>query len=164
MKEKLIGQIGKELKLAAWLDLVALIVALLVTLTFFGLAAATAAGTVSSPLDLSSLGGSLFGALGEQNPTFNVTPTIIMFVSLAVIIIINWYGVKVLLRNKAQRSKINEGLLNLYKDEGIDQYYDGSIYKSYESRYSLFAVILGAVGAISIIVPLIIFIDKLTKL
>jgi hypothetical protein len=160
MKEKILEQISKELKLAAWLDLAALVVAVAITLTFFGLAAATAAGTVSSMSELTSL----FGGISAQSPTFNVTPTIIMFVCLAVIILINWYGVKVLLRNRAQRAKINDGLMNLYKDEGMDQYYDGSIYKTYESRYSLFAVIMGSVGALSVIVTLIIFIDKLTKL
>jgi hypothetical protein len=55
-------------------------------------------------------------------------------------------------------------LTKLYKDEGVDKYYDGSIFKGYETRYNLFAVILTAVGAVSVITPLVIFINQLIEL
>jgi hypothetical protein len=54
--------------------------------------------------------------------------------------------------------------MKLYKDEGVDQYYDGSIFKGYETRYDLYTIILGAVGAVSVIAPLVIFIDKVVAL
>jgi hypothetical protein len=173
MKEKILEQIGKELKLAMRADLLIMVVGIVVTLIFFGLAAGSAAGTVTQTPNLSGLLGGLSGGLGgilgggasnPQPPDFNISPTIIMFVTLIIILVINWYTIRTLLKNKAQRSKLNEGLMKLYKDEAVDQYNDGSIYKTYEARYSLYTVIMGSVMALSIIVPLIIFINKLTEL
>jgi amino acid transporter len=166
MKEKFLEQISKELKLATRVDMAIMIVGALVTLVFFTVAAGSAASTVNQMPNLSSLAGGLFGGLtgGQPDPTFSVTSTIIMFVTLALIFVINWCGVRALLKNKAQRAKMNEGLAKLYKDEMLDQYNDGSIYKAYETRYNLFAVIMGSVAALSIIVPLVIFVDNLTNL
>jgi hypothetical protein len=168
MKEKMLEQMGKELKLAMRIDLLIMVVGILVTLVFFGLAAGSAAGTVTTPLNLSGLTGGLGGLFGgasnQQSPVFHVASTIIMFVTLIIIMVINWYAIRTLLKNKAERVKLNEGIKNLYKDEGMDQYNDGSIYKSYETRYNLFTVIMGSVMALSIIVPLVIFINKLTEL
>ena len=165
MKEKILEQMGKELKLATRVDMVIMVVAVLITLVFFGLAAGAAAATVTQMPDLSSLGGGLFGGIQAQpSADFSVTSTIIMFVTLIIIFIINWYTIRVLLKNKAQRAKVNEGIANLLKDEAVDQYNDGTIYKAYETRYNLFTVIIGSVMALSIIVPLVIFINQLTKL
>jgi len=162
MKEAIYNQIGKELKLATRIDLVTVIVAVVVTLALFPLALIFAASTVGSITgDLTS---GLSGMAGMASKTLNATPTIIMFVCILAILAIDWYAARTLLNNKKQRAKLNEGLMKLYKDEGVDQYYDGSIFKSYETRYNLFAVIVTAVGALSIIVPLIIFIDQLTNL
>jgi hypothetical protein len=130
-----------------------------VTLALFPVAAIFAAASVGS------ITGSLSGGLaGLRSATFNTTPAIIMFVCILTILAIDWFAVRTLMNNKKQRAKLNEGLMKLYKDEGVDQYYDGSIFKSYETRYNLFAVIVAAVGVLSILVPLIIFIDQLTKL
>jgi hypothetical protein len=62
------------------------------------------------------------------------------------------------------RAKLNQGLMKLYTDEGVNQYYDDSIFKGYETRYNLFAIILISVGAVSVIAPLVVFIDKLINL
>jgi hypothetical protein len=140
-------------------------VGVLVTLLFFGIAAGSAAGTVTQSLDLSGLGGGLFGGLAEQqDPEFSVYATIIMFVTLIIIVIMNWYAIRTLQKNREQRAKLTESMMKLYKDETMDQYNDGSIYKTYETRYSLFTVIMGSVMALSIIVPVVIFIEKLTGL
>jgi hypothetical protein len=144
------------------------VVGILVTLVFFGLAAGSAAATVTQAPNLSGLAGGLGGMLGGASnpkpPEFSVSSTIIMFVTLIIIFIINWYAIRTLLKNKAQRVKLNDGMIKLYKDEIMDQYNDGSIYKAYETRYNFLAVIMGSVMSLSIIVPLVIFIDKLTGL
>jgi hypothetical protein len=163
MKEAILEQMSKELKLATRIDLVTVIVAVAVTLTLFPVAAIFAASSVGSIAG--SLSGGITGGLaGMVTKTFNTTPTIIMFVCLLAILAIDWCAARMLMSNKKQRAKVNEAMTKLYKDEGMDQYYDGSIFKSYETRYNLFVVIVAAVGALSIIVPLIVFIDQLTKL
>jgi len=167
MKEKVLEVIGRELKLATRIDLVTMVIAVIVTLIFFGVAGGSAKATVGSMAPNINLGG-LFGGGGALpaavNNDFNVTPTIIMAVALAAIFVINWFAVRLLMKNKMQRAKLNDGLVKLFKDEAVDQYNDGSIYKSYEIRYNLFAVIMSSVAAVSLIVPLVIFVDQLTKL
>ena len=162
MKEKLIEQAGKELKLAAWVDLIIMVVAVVVTLHLGALAAMTAglsAESISNPLS-----GAIPGLAAAAKASFHVTPFIIMVAGLAAIVIINWYGIRMLMKNKAQRAKVTEGLARLLKDEAVDQYSDGSIYKSYENRYNLFSVVMGSVAVLAVITTVTIFINQLTKL
>lgn len=155
MKERIHEQITNELKQAMRTDTITVIVAIVVTLILFTVAVITAASTT----------GSIVGSFsGFKANSVNASPTIIMFVVILATAAINWFSVRALLNNKKQRGKLNEGLVKLYKDEGMDQYYDGSIFKGYETRYNLFAVMLIAVGAVSIIAPLVIFIEKIIEL
>ncbi len=162
MKEQIHQQISSELKQAARMDLVTAVVTVGVTLTLFFIAMGFAYSSVGTIIG--ELGGGLGGLMGNQAVTFNTTNTIIMFVVIIVIGVINWYAVRGLLKNKAQRSKMAEGFLKLYQDEGVGQYYDTSLFKSFETRYNTFAITVGAIGALGIIVPLAIFINKLTEL
>jgi hypothetical protein len=155
MKEKIHEQISYELKQAVRMDTITVIIGLTVTLILFAAASVFAAQTT----------GSIVGSMtGFRATSVNTANTVIMWVILVAIAAINWYAVQTLLKNKKERGKLNEGLMKLYKDEAMDQYYDGSIFKGYETRYNLFAVMLGAVASVSIITPLVIFIDKLVAL
>jgi energy-coupling factor transporter transmembrane protein EcfT len=155
MQERIHEQISHELKQATRLDTKIAVIAIVVTLILFTIAMIFAFSTT----------GSITGILGGIKATvFNVAPTIIMFVSLLAIAAVNWYSVRTLLQNKKQRAKLTKGLMKLYKDEGVAQYYDGSIFKSYETRYNLFAIILTSVAAVSVIAPVVIFIDRLINL
>jgi hypothetical protein len=155
MQERIHEQISHELKQATRLDTKITIIAIVVTLILFTIAmifASSATGSVSS-------------LLGSSKATvFNTAPTIIMFVCVLATAAVNWYAVRTLLNNKKQRAKMNKGLMKLYKDEGVNQYYDGSIFKGYETRYDLFAIIVAVVGAVSIIAPLVIFINSVIEL
>jgi amino acid transporter len=160
MKERIHQQISHELKQATRLDVKIVIIGIVITLILFFMAMGFAASTVGS------VTGELTAGLTRAPVTmsFNVSPTIVMFILIIAVFAINWFSVRALLNNKKERAKLTEGLMKLYKDEGVDQYYDGSIFKSYETRYNIFSVILAILGAVSIIAPLVIFIDKLTKL
>ncbi len=155
MKERIHEQISYELKQAVRMDTITVIIALTVTLILFAAAAVTASSTT----------GSIVGSMsGFRATSVNAASTIILWVFILAIVAINLYAVLTLLNHKKQRGKLNEGLMKLYKDEAMDQYYDGSIFKGYETRYDLYVVMLGAVGAVSVITPLVIFIDKLVAL
>src|SRR4030043_1098254 len=144
MKERIHEQISNELKQAMRIDTITVIIAIVVTLILFTAASVTAASST----------GSIAGGLsGFRATSVNAVPTIIMWVFIIATVAINWFAVRTLLKNKKQRGQLNEGLMKLYKDESMDQYYDGSIFKGYETRYNLFAVMGGAVGAVSIIPP-----------
>jgi hypothetical protein len=148
-------QVSNELQQATRLDTKISVIAIVVSLIFFTIAMIFAAGST----------GEITGILGLSRSTvFNVAPTIIMFVSIFATTAITCFSVWTLLQNKKQRAKLNQGLAKLYEDEGVSQYYDGSIFKGYETRYNLFAIILISVGAVSVIAPLVVFIDRLVSL
>ena len=155
MKERIHEQISNELKQAMRMDTVTVIIAITVSFILFIAAAIFAAHTT----------GSIVGGLsGFRATSINTANTIIMFVIIIATVAIDWYAMRTLLNHKKQRGKLNEGLMKLYKDEGMDQYYDGSIFKGYETRYDLYMVMLAAVGAVSVITPLVMFIDKVATL
>jgi len=155
MKERIHEQISNELKQAMRMDTVTVIIAITVSLILF----------VAAMIFASQTTGSIIGGMtGFRATGVNTANTIIMFVIILATAAIDWYAIRTLLNHKKQRGKLNEGLMKLYKDEGMDQYYDGSIFKGYETRYDLYTVIIGAVGAVSVIAPLVMFIDKVAAL
>lgn len=155
MKEQIHRQISHELKQATRLDSKIVIIDIVISLVLFGLAMGFAMGTTNTVSGLFGIG---------NKAVVNAAPTIIMFVSLLAIFAINWFSVRTLMNNKKQRAKLNKGLVKLFKDEGVSQYYDGSIFKGYETRYNLFVVMLISVGAVSVITPLVIFINQLIEM
>ena len=155
MKEQIHEQISHELKQATRLDTKIVIISIVVSLILFGISLSFAMGTTNTISGLFGLGGS---------KVFNTAPAIIMFISLLAIFAINWFSVRTLMNNKKQRAKLNKGLVKLFKDEGVSQYYDGSIFKGYETRYNLFVVMVISVGAVSVITPLVIFINQLIEM
>jgi hypothetical protein len=155
MKEHIHEQISYELKQATRLDIVITITAIVVSIILFTISMVFAQGSTDT----------ISGLLGiSKSTTVSVASIIVMFVSIAATAAIIWYSVRTLLKNKKQRAELNQGLAKLYKDTGVAKYYDGSIFKGYETRYNLFAAILIAVGAVSVIAPLVIFIDKMIAL
>lgn len=153
MKERIHEQISNELKQATKADLVTIIVTLLVTFPLAGVAVGTAFSSVSTS----------FMSISGRTPEVSAISVVVFWFCIIAIVVINLYAVLALMQNKARRAKLNEGLMELYKDEGMDKYYDGSIFKSYETRYNTYAVIVGAVGALSVIVPLAVFINQLVN-
>ena len=155
MQEPIHEQISHELKSATRLDTKITIICIVVTLILFTMAvcfAMSSTGSVSSILSMA------------KSRVFNTAPAIIMFVIILAICAINWFSITTLLNNKKQRAKLNKGLVKFYKDQGVAQYYDGSIFKSYETRYNLFVVMLISVGAVSVITPLVLFINQLVEM
>ena len=155
MKEKIHEQISHELKAATRLDIIITITAIIVSLILFSVSMIFAQGTTDS----------IYGLLGLTQKTTVITASVIvMFVSVVANIAVVFCAVRALLKNKKLRAELNEGLVKLYKDSKVDKYYDGSIFKGYETRYNLFASMLIAVGAVSVIAPLVSFIDKMVSL
>jgi uncharacterized membrane protein len=153
MKERVQEQINHDLKQASRTDRLIIIIDIVLTLIMFIIALSFAYNSVGFNISILSAGGS--------TRTLSAYSTLIMFISLAAIIIINGYSIIALLKNKAQRSKLTDGLMKLYKEEGMDQYYDSSTLKSHETRYNVLAVILATLGAVTVILPLTIFVHQL---
>ena len=51
-------------------------------------------------------------------------------------------------------SQLIAGLVDMYRDNGVDKYYDPTLLDIYGARYRLFVAVLFVLAAIAIVVPL----------
>jgi hypothetical protein len=86
----------------------------------------------------------------------STTSTIVMFAFVALIIVINFVAEIGLIRGRLMRKKLLDGLLKMYKDQGVDGYYDPSLLSDYRTRYNLFMLTVLFTGLLAIIIPFII--------
>jgi hypothetical protein len=84
------------------------------------------------------------------------TSTIVMFTFVALIIVINFVAEIGLIRGRQMRKKLLNGLLKMYKDQGVEGYYDPSLLSDYRTRYNLFMLTVLFTGLIAIVIPFII--------
>ena len=84
------------------------------------------------------------------------TQTIVMFTFVALIVVVNFVAEIGLIRGRQMRKKLLNGLLKMYKDQGVEGYYDPSLLGDYRTRYNLFMLTVLFTGLIAIIIPFII--------
>jgi len=89
----------------------------------------------------------------QQNK--DATTWIVFFTFLALLIVVNFVVEIGLLKGKQTRIKLITGLLKMYKDKGVDGYYDESLLSNYSTRYNLFLLVVVFTGLIAMVVPLI---------
>ena len=80
---------------------------------------------------------------------------VVMFVFVTLIVLVNIVVVIGLLKGRQTRMKLVRGLLSMYKDQNVDQYYDKSLLENYNVRYNLFIMVVVFTGVIAAIVPFI---------
>jgi len=79
---------------------------------------------------------------------------IVMFIFVALTLVVNLVAIVGL--SKQTRSKLLNGLLKMYEDQGVKGYYDPSLMSNYNVRYNLFILTVVFTGLISIAVPFVI--------
>ena len=84
------------------------------------------------------------------------TTTIVMFTFVALIIVVNFVAEIGLMRGRQMRKKLLNGLLKMYKDQGVEGYYDASLIGDYSTRYNLFMLAVLFTGIVAIIIPFVI--------
>jgi len=126
MVEKVHNHIIEELKTNTRSDMVFMIIA--IALNFIAL-------SVNS--GLASAGGNL----------------LVIFVFITLVIIVNVIVEIGLLKGMQTREKLLNGLIQMYKDHEVDQYYDKSILGAYSTRYKLFMFAVVFTGLVAIVVP-----------
>jgi len=92
---------------------------------------------------------------GVASSNENGTQTIVMFTFVAMIIVVNFVAEIGLIRGRQIRRKLLNGLLKMYKDQGVEGYYDSSILADYTLRYNLFMLAVLFTGLIAIIIPFV---------
>jgi hypothetical protein len=85
-----------------------------------------------------------------------VTETIVMVLFTVLIIVVNFVVIIGLQRGKQTRQKLTQGILKMYRDQGVDGYYDESLLGNYDMRYNLFMLVVVVTGIIAIVVPYVV--------
>ncbi|HEX78858.1 MAG TPA: hypothetical protein G4O19_01735 [Dehalococcoidia bacterium] len=83
------------------------------------------------------------------------TTTIVMVLFVVLLIVVNSVVISGLLRGKQSRQLLINGLLKMYRDQGVDGYYDAALLGNYNLRYNLFTVAVVSIGVIAAAVPFI---------
>jgi len=86
----------------------------------------------------------------------DATLTIVMFIFVSLTIVVNLVAILGLSKGKQTRVKLLTGLLTMYKDQGVQGYYDPSLLSNYDTRYNLFILAVVFTGLISIVVPFVV--------
>ena len=81
--------------------------------------------------------------------------TIVMLIFVALTIVVNFVVIIGILKGKQTRSNLLRGLIKMYKDQGVDGYYDSSLLTNYNTRYNLFILVVVFLGLTAIVVPFI---------
>lgn len=100
---------------------------------------------------------------GEAADAYNVnttTPTIVLIITMMVTIIVTGITIVGLYTGRATRQKLTNGLLQMYKDAEINQYYDESLLTNYMRRYVMFTTIIALLGVTAILIPLVILLTS----
>jgi hypothetical protein len=79
----------------------------------------------------------------------------VFFTFVALIIVVNFVAEMGLIKGRQTRTKLLDGLVKMYRDQGVDGYYDATLMSNYNTRYNLFILVVLFTGLIALIVPLI---------
>jgi len=74
-------------------------------------------------------------AAGDDN---SATEWTVFFIFLSLLVVVNFIVMVGLVKGKQTRIKLINGLLRMYKDQGVEGYYDASLLSNYATRYDLF--------------------------
>ena len=81
---------------------------------------------------------------------------IILCLLIVAVLIINILVAKALLAGREMRLKLLSGLIRMYKDNGVDKYYDPDLLSAYSMRYKFFLAVIIILGVITIVAPLMV--------
>jgi hypothetical protein len=86
----------------------------------------------------------------------NASLLIVMFIFVSLTIVVNLVVISGMLKGKQTRNILLSGLMKMYKDQGVEGYYDPSILGNYNTRYNLFILVVVFLGLIAIVIPFVI--------
>ena len=136
MLEKVHQHIINELQQSSKTDTIFIITAVLFNLLVLAINSAVAGSAVSDEA--------------------NASDDFVLVVFLIMLVVVNIIVVNGLATGKNTRRKLLDGLVSMYRDNQVDQYYDAGLLNNYGMRYSLFMRVILCLAATSVIVPLII--------
>jgi hypothetical protein len=143
MLERMHEHINSELHANTRTDTVLVLTAIVFDLVILGINSAAAA-TLRMALTP--------GRTGSSDEF--LLPLVIFTILVVVSLLVNGVALLGLQLGRSTRNKLLRGLMRMYEDSTIAQYYDASLLTNYGRRYALFTVIVALLGTVSIMIPL----------
>lgn len=84
------------------------------------------------------------------------TSAIVLAITFTISIIVNGIAIVGLLTGRATRKTLSQGLLKMYEDAEVSQYYHPSLLTNYMRRYVMFVAVIGVLGSASLAIPLVV--------
>jgi hypothetical protein len=78
---------------------------------------------------------------------------VVMVIFSLLTTVVNVVAVFGLLKGRQARSQLVDGLVRMYRDNGVAGYYDERLLNSYRTRYLLFLLVVAATGIVAVLVP-----------
>ena len=91
--------------------------------------------------------------IASSNP--ETATMIVMLALVALLIVVNLIVELGLIRGRQTRTKLLNGLLKMYKDQGVADYYDPSLLSDYRTRHNLFMFGVLFIGLVALIIPFV---------
>jgi len=89
-------------------------------------------------------------------PGNSLVSDLVLAILIALLILVNSLSITGLLTGRQTRNKLLRGLLAMYRDNEVDQYYDATLLTNYGRRYLIFTGVILCLATTAIAVPLII--------
>jgi len=93
-----------------------------------------------------------------QSSDKDATTWVVFFTFVCLVIVVSFVVEVGLLKGKQTRIKLINGLLKMYKDQGVEGYYDESLLSNYALRYNLFLFVVVFTGLVALVVPTVLII------
>ena len=131
MIERVHEHIMGELDTNTRTDTIFVVTAIILNLIILGINSATASGNGDGATN------TIFGAL------------------VVLLLVVNLVCEVGLIKGRQARKKLLDGILKMYKDQGVEGYYDPSLLGDYRVRYNLFMLVVLAFGLVALIIPFV---------
>jgi hypothetical protein len=83
---------------------------------------------------------------------------VVLALTLALVVVVNLIAAKGLIAGRETKSKLLTGLVSMYRDQNVAQYYDASLLDLHARRYRLLFFAVLATGIVSFAIPLVMLI------
>jgi hypothetical protein len=158
MKDHLHQDLTTELNQTTRTDTTTVIVGIVLNLIFLLVNSIVAGGVWTEEYIYKDVTGDRF--IVEPDYTiitqFEIGSLLIFILLVAAIIAINVFVIRALSAGKERRIKIAESLQKMYQQEELGKYYNSSITKGYEVRYNLYTKVVGTLGTLAVLIPIIV--------
>ena len=87
---------------------------------------------------------------------FELGVMLIFIILVAATVAINVFIIRAMSAGKDRRIKLTESLQKMYQEEEMGKFYDSSIIKGYEARFSLYTKVVGTLGVLAVLIPVVV--------